>query len=79
MNERSTQPDASLPPTTTFVSARELQSRLFDLGYYDGPVDGKPWAHTFIALAKFQHDHGFPATGDADPATMQALRESYCY
>jgi carboxymethylenebutenolidase len=61
------------------VSAAEVQSRLIDLGYYDGPVDGKPSQLATTALARFQHDHGLPATGDPDSATMQTLRESYCY
>jgi peptidoglycan hydrolase-like protein with peptidoglycan-binding domain len=61
------------------ASVAELQSRLFDLGYYDGPVDDQPSELTAVALARFQHDHGLPATGVADPVTMQAMRESYCY
>ncbi|HEX6999511.1 MAG TPA: peptidoglycan-binding domain-containing protein [Gammaproteobacteria bacterium] len=57
----------------------EVQSRLIDLGYYDGPVDGRPSQPATAALARFQHDHGLPATGRADPATLRALREGYCY
>lgn len=60
-------------------SAAELQSRLFDLGYYDGPVDGEHSELTVAALIRFQHDHGLPANGVGDAATMQAMRESYCY
>lgn len=71
--------DRTLPSATLFVSAAELQSRLFDLGYYDGPVDGLPRQLTITALAKFQHDHGLTATGDPDPVTMQIMRETYCY
>ncbi len=61
------------------VSAAELQSRLFDLGYYDGRVDGKSRPELFSALARFQRDHGLPVTGRTDSLTMQMLRESYCY
>jgi len=63
----------------SFVSAAEVQSRLIDLGYYDGPVDGKTSQLATAALARFQHDHGLPATGDPDPVTLRALREAYCY
>jgi carboxymethylenebutenolidase len=62
-----------------FASAAEVQSRLIDLGYYDGPVDGKPSQLTVTALARFQRDHGLAATGDPDPVTVQALREAYCF
>ena len=61
------------------VGVRELQSRLFDLGYYDGRVDGMPRPQTFAALARFQQDHGLPISGRPDAQTMQIMRESYCY
>ena len=61
------------------VSAEELQSRLRELGYYDGPVEGEPWRETLLALKKFQHDHGLPITGYPDRDTMTVMRESYCY
>jgi peptidoglycan hydrolase-like protein with peptidoglycan-binding domain len=61
------------------VSVLELQGRLRDLGYYDGPLETQPWRETLMALKKFQNDHGLPVTGCPDPATMAALRESYCY
>jgi peptidoglycan hydrolase-like protein with peptidoglycan-binding domain len=66
-------------PTRADVSVAELQSRLFDLGYYDGAVDGTPRPQTFAALARFQHDQGLPASGQADPRTVATLRESYCF
>jgi peptidoglycan hydrolase-like protein with peptidoglycan-binding domain len=62
-----------------WASATEVQSRLIDLGYYDGPVNGKPCRQTILALTKFQRDQGLPATGQPDPVTMQTLRESYCF
>lgn len=61
------------------VSALELQSRLLDLGYYDGRVDGNPRPEVFAALAKFQRDHGLRVTGQPDPQTVRALRDSYCF
>lgn len=79
MNETDRLRNRLLPTTIVFVSAAELQSRLFDLGYYDGPVDGLPRQITITALIKFQHDHGLPTTGRPDPVTMQTMRETYCY
>jgi peptidoglycan hydrolase-like protein with peptidoglycan-binding domain len=64
---------------TVEVSAEELTSRLRELGYYDGPVEGWPWQQTVLALQTFQHDHGLPVTGYPDRDTMTTLRESYCY
>ena len=61
------------------VNLLELQGRLRDLGYYDGPPEAQPWRETLLALKKFQNDHGLPVTGYPDPATMTALRQSYCY
>jgi N-acetylmuramoyl-L-alanine amidase len=61
------------------VSAQELQSRLRDLGYYDGPPEPQPWPRTLVALKRFQNDHGLPSTGYADAETMTALRYAYCY
>jgi len=61
------------------VSVAELQSRLTDLGYYDGPVDGQPWPETAAALARFQGDHGLAATGRPDARTLRTMYETYCY
>jgi peptidoglycan hydrolase-like protein with peptidoglycan-binding domain len=61
------------------VSPSELQSRLRDLGYYDGPVEEQPWPETRSALRRFQHDHGLRVTGYPDSETMTTLRETYCY
>jgi peptidoglycan hydrolase-like protein with peptidoglycan-binding domain len=61
------------------VSAEELTSRLRELGYYDGPVEGEPWPETLMALRRFQHDHGLRVTGYPDRDTMTVMRESYCY
>ena len=58
---------------------RELESRLRDLGYYDGPVESEPWPQTLLALRRFQRNQGLPESGRVDPATERALREAYCY
>ena len=71
--------DAVILLATGVVSAAELQSRLRDLGYYDGPPEAEPWPKTIDALRRFQRDNGLPITGCADAATMIALREAYCY
>jgi peptidoglycan hydrolase-like protein with peptidoglycan-binding domain len=61
------------------VSAQELQSRLLDLGYFDGPFETAPWPEMLAALKKFQRDRGLPVTGYPDRDTITMLRESYCF
>ena len=70
---------AVLIVATIEVNPLELQSRLRDLGYYDGPVETEPWQETLKALRKFQSDHDLPVTGCPDPDTMRIMRETYCY
>ncbi len=53
------------------------QSRLRNLGYYRGPVDGVPSPETVAALESFQRDKNLPVTGEADTATLDALREAH--
>jgi peptidoglycan hydrolase-like protein with peptidoglycan-binding domain len=71
--------DAVILLATGVVNAAELQSRLRDLGYYDGPPEAEPWPKTIGALKRFQSDNGLPITGCADADTVMALREAYCY
>jgi peptidoglycan hydrolase-like protein with peptidoglycan-binding domain len=79
LNDSITHTDRIVALVWADASAAELQSRLFDLGYYDGRVDGYPRPDTFDALAKFQQERGLPATGYPDTRSVQLLRESYCF
>lgn len=60
------------------MSFLEVTNRLRDLGYYDGPLEERPWASTLAALERFRRDHGLPITRRADSATADALRTSIC-
>lgn len=53
------------------------QSRLRNLGYYRGPVDGVAGPGTVAALEAFQRDKNLPVTGEADEATLDALRAAH--
>ncbi len=57
------------------ISARTagIQGGLKALGYWDGPVDGKPSAALTEAVAKLQGDLGLEPTGVVDPATLDAI------
>jgi peptidoglycan hydrolase-like protein with peptidoglycan-binding domain len=66
-------------PEPNEMSFYELQNRLRDLGYYDGPFEAPPSSAALAALERFQRDHGLPITRRPDSATVDALRESICY
>lgn len=54
-----------------------LQSRLLNLGIYDGAVDGEMTDETLEALRRFQKDNGLPITGQLDDSTRAMLRTAY--
>lgn len=51
----------------------EIQTRLRDWGYYDGPITGEIDAETKEAIRYFQRIHDISPTGELDLATMDAL------
>lgn len=59
-----------LPPSDTIIGAQE---RLNHLHYSVGEPDGELGPRTITALRRFQRDHGLPATGVLDPATIERL------
>jgi hypothetical protein len=50
-----------------------IQSRLANLGFYHGPIDGKVGPGTESALKAFQAQHGMRASGQIDDETLNAL------
>ncbi len=78
-----TTPDPSLPtPTPTEQLLKngakgdevtKLQTRLKELGYYQGEVDGQFGNGTKNAVILFQSQHGLDADGIAGPATRELL------
>ncbi len=52
---------------------QEMQRRLYDLGYFTGDRDGYFGKDTEEAVRAFQRRAGLKATGEADPATLEAL------
>ena len=51
----------------------EIQSRLKDLGYYDGAINGVYDDATVVAIKKFQKDHGIYVSGAVGGVTANAL------
>lgn len=55
------------------AAVRRVQERLRALNFYDGNLDGLWGANTQAALQRFQQGRGLQATGQLNPATVQAL------
>lgn len=63
-----------LPPCDSIAGAQE---RLNHLHYSVGEPDGVLGPLTVAALRRFQRDHGLPATGVLDAATIERLSEEH--
>lgn len=66
-------------PADLEISAEEvqaLQADLQELGFYDGEIDGQLGDQTRAAIADFQGDSGFIATGQPDQFTRQQIEAS---
>ena len=50
-----------------------LQARLFELGYYEGRIDGRYSAETTAAVIRFQEDNGLTADGMAGKGTLARM------
>ncbi|MBR5012487.1 MAG: spore cortex-lytic enzyme [Clostridia bacterium] len=59
--------------TGTLSENKAVQSRLKDLGYYDGPIDGYLGGNTVPAIKAFQRDYGLQVDGIVGKATLSAL------
>ncbi len=55
----------------------QLQTKLKNWGYYDGPVDGIFGGKTFQAVKDFQKKHGLAVDGVVGPATAEKLGMPY--
>ena len=51
----------------------DVQSALYKLGYYRGPIDGIQGPRTQAAIAAYQRDHGMPETGVVSGGLIAAL------
>ena len=61
------------PAALTRLDTAELQNRLKQAGYYDGPIDGVAGPMTASAIRRFQADANVAATGEWDGALDAAL------
>jgi len=50
-----------------------VQTQLYNEGYYDGPIDGILGPDTRAAIADYQADHGLAVTAAIDEPTVESL------
>jgi hypothetical protein len=55
------------------MTKADIQKRLMELGFYNGPVDGKSGPRTVLAVKTFQVANGLAADGKVGPLTLAAL------
>ncbi|ANB74986.1 hypothetical protein AYM40_21365 [Paraburkholderia phytofirmans OLGA172] len=65
--------EAVAPVAAPKLSVSDVQSRLLQLGYVVGPIDGIVGTKTAAAIRRFQLNRGLPVTGTIDAATTIAL------
>ena len=82
-NVMAVTPDPSAPTAEPVIRSGamgdavvKLQSRLQELGYYTGAVDGQFGPGTRTAVTMFQEENGLQADGIVGPATSQLLYSS---
>ena len=54
-----------------------LQARLYNLGYYRGPITNEVDKATAMAIALFQHDFQLEMSGEADEATIDKVVDEH--
>jgi hypothetical protein len=59
-----------LPPDEVIAN---VQTQLYNEGYYDGPIDGILGPDTRAAIADYQSDHGLTVTAAIDEPTVESL------
>ncbi|GAB4471307.1 MAG: peptidoglycan-binding protein [Elainellaceae cyanobacterium] len=69
-------PDGTLQLNDANDAVAQLQTRLTELGYYDGPITGTFGPLTQEAVIKFQEAQGLSADGIVGPATASALAQT---
>lgn len=74
---RALRPKGELPSVKDSWGLREGQHMLQDLGFYPGPVDGKPGDLTDSAVSAFRCQAGLPPGKILDDAFWDALVDAY--
>ncbi|WP_375597993.1 peptidoglycan-binding protein [Devosia sp. Naph2] len=64
---------ASVPPATDAALVARIQTGLASLGFFRGPIDGKPGPETARAIREFENFHRYKMTGQVQPDLVELL------
>ncbi|SMQ60982.1 Putative peptidoglycan binding domain-containing protein [Devosia lucknowensis] len=64
---------ASVPPATDAALVTQIQKGLASLGFFRGPIDGRPGAETARAIREFENFHRYKMTGQVQPDLVDLL------
>jgi peptidoglycan hydrolase-like protein with peptidoglycan-binding domain len=67
---------AAPPAAAPAASVTEIQTRLANLGYEPGPIDGLCGPRTRAAIRHYQQDRGLTADGVPSVALVESLRQA---
>ncbi|MBB4051076.1 peptidoglycan hydrolase-like protein with peptidoglycan-binding domain [Devosia subaequoris] len=64
---------AAIPPATDVSLVTQIQTGLASLGFFRGPIDGKPGPETARAIREFENFHRYRMTGQVQPDLVELL------
>jgi peptidoglycan hydrolase-like protein with peptidoglycan-binding domain len=64
---------ASVPPATDAALVTQIQTGLASLGFFRGPIDGRPGPETARAIREFENFHRYKMTGQVQPDLVELL------
>ncbi|MHA6298155.1 peptidoglycan-binding domain-containing protein [Devosia sp. CAU 1758] len=64
---------ARVPPATDTALVAQIQTGLASLGFFRGPIDGKPGPETSRAIREFENFHRYKMTGQVQPDLVELL------
>lgn len=67
---------ANVPPATDAALVTQIQTGLASLGFFRGPIDGKPGPETARAIREFENFHRYKMTGQVQPDLVELLLQA---
>ncbi len=63
----------AVPPATDAALVAQIQTGLASLGFFHGPIDGRPGPETARAIREFENFHRYKMTGQVQPDLVELL------